>query len=238
MFTFSLNSNRNMLNIFIISLICILMGPMLITNRIQKHVEANHFQDTIINERDTIVLPEQHINIKSTIALHEHHNSTNMYNYIATFIRHKNKKLSYAETKKYIDYLLICVKRYKLNINNIIAIMYIESHFNSKAVSDKGCIGLMQINYNVWGDILKEEGIIKSKKSLYKPYNNIMAGGYIFRYYLNEGIEKGIPNTIEYAVARYVGTSSGYLEEYPKLRNHKYVNKWRRSLNSFCQVNN
>jgi len=58
------------------------------------------------------------------------------------------------------------------------AIIKAESRGNPKAISSKGCIGLMGINYRVWKDELKTIGITK-KAQLFHPEINVKAGKYI-----------------------------------------------------------
>lgn len=57
------------------------------------------------------------------------------------------------------------------------SIIEVESLHNPKAVSSKGCIGLMQVNYQVWKKDLLKLGI--TKEDLFKPEKNILAGKYI-----------------------------------------------------------
>jgi soluble lytic murein transglycosylase-like protein len=58
------------------------------------------------------------------------------------------------------------------------AIIKAESRGNPKAVSNKGCIGLMGINWKVWKKELRQIGIY-NKEQLYHPDTNIRAGKYI-----------------------------------------------------------
>jgi len=106
----------------------------------------------------------------------------------------------------FISVIIICV--YTTNIKNnkyipkplaihepelLNSIIEIESSWNPKAISKKGCIGLMQINPRVWVKWLKAQGIIKTKNDLFIPEKNIEAGKFILAYYsykTNHDIEK------------------------------------------------
>jgi hypothetical protein len=78
------------------------------------------------------------------------------------------------------------IKQKKLSVYHpkiINAVIQVESSGNPKAISKKGCIGLMQINYKVWGKYLKNLGIINAKKDLFIPEKNIASGKAILAYY-------------------------------------------------------
>jgi soluble lytic murein transglycosylase-like protein len=87
------------------------------------------------------------------------------------------------------------------------AIIKVESNWNPKAVSKKGAIGLMQVRYSVWGDTLKKEGIIQSRKCLFDPQTNIKAGKYIL------GVYRGKHKDIVKALEGYSGGTNKYAEK-------------------------
>jgi len=126
----------------------------------------------------------------------------------------------------YARYFVTASDYYQLNINHLVAIAKVESHFDRMAKSKKDCIGIMQINTRVWGKKLIEEGIIVSVNDLYEPSRNIMAGAYIYKHYLAQGHTLGKKYLKEYAIAKYVGTSDEYLKDNPKLGDHRYYRKW------------
>lgn len=68
----------------------------------------------------------------------------------------------------------------------IYAIIDQESNWKPKIISKKGAIGLMQVRYSVWGDKLKEQGIIKHRADLFKPDKNIKAGTFILDTYIEK----------------------------------------------------
>lgn len=74
-------------------------------------------------------------------------------------------------------------------------IIYVESRGNPKAIGKKGEIGLMQIRWSIWKDILKKHDIAQRKDELLDPETNIRAGKFILALYLrkhNGNIEKAL----------------------------------------------
>jgi hypothetical protein len=67
----------------------------------------------------------------------------------------------------------------------ILHIIRVESNYNTKAVSEKGAIGLCQI-MPVWIPELKKAGIIESKQCLFHPEKNKKAGKFVLAYYLRK----------------------------------------------------
>ena len=78
----------------------------------------------------------------------------------------------------------------------IYSVIATESSFNPKAVSAKGCIGLMQVSPKVWG---------VDRKLLFDPRINIVIGTYILRRYYD------LYGSWEIALNRYSGGASGYV---------------------------
>lgn len=75
------------------------------------------------------------------------------------------------------------------------AIIKVESNYDPKAVSKKGCLGLMQVNPKVWTKELIEIGIINSKRDLFKVEKNIEAGDYILtKYRKKSSLQKALTN--------------------------------------------
>lgn len=80
---------------------------------------------------------------------------------------------------KYLNIIRKASKKYKVNAALILAIIKIESSFNSDAISNSEALGLMQIIQNTAGvDVFKYQGKIgmPSKKYLLNPIKNIDTG--------------------------------------------------------------
>jgi len=123
-------------------------------------------------------------------------------NNIAAIIKHVNNKID-NKTANIIAYNIIEASlKYKVPIEYIISVMWVESHFNPHAYNKRTkCIGLMQVNPNIW--ISNNELSIL----LYGIRTNIMVGTYILRYYYdNYGNWKD-------AIIAYYGMST-YAKEY------------------------
>ena len=96
-------------------------------------------------------------------------------------------------------------ERYNINSKTLLGLIDIESSFRINAISCTGAIGLMQINWDVWKDTLRKEGIAQQKIELTVPAINIQAGAYILRHYLNEAARKQKKHLLAYALTRYNG---------------------------------
>ena len=94
---------------------------------------------------------------------------------------------------------------YDIDPKLLMAVIHVESYWNHKAVSRLGAKGLMQIMLTfpngspMWVDDLIEEGIIENREDIFKIRNNIQAGAYILRYFMNES------STLERVLVRYYG---------------------------------
>lgn len=96
---------------------------------------------------------------------------------------HKNKKKKEIKKPKCPAYIMTELKKYK-NHKKLTHIARKESTFKPNAKNGH-CIGLMQVNEKVWYKILKENGIVKSRKDLRSVKGNIRAGAYILKHYNN-----------------------------------------------------
>lgn len=86
----------------------------------------------------------------------------------------------------------------------ILALIEIESEFNSTAISSKGAIGLTQIMFNIHGkDLIKKE-IIKEKRDLFNIVPSIWAGDYVLNICLTQS-NGDVPKALE----RYLGGKDG-----------------------------
>ena len=94
---------------------------------------------------------------------------------------------------------------YDIDPKLLMSVIHVESYWNHKAVSRLGARGLMQImlyfpnGSPMWVDDLIGVGIIEDEEDIFKIRNNIQAGAYILRYFMNES------NTLERVLIRYFG---------------------------------
>lgn len=128
---------------------------------------------------------------------------------LKSFVQDQNYKVFPALADIIIDAVFEASKKYDIPPIVLFALVQVESDFDYTSVSKTGAIGLTQIS-QVWLDptndkSLIKHGVVKSKKDLYDPLNNIMAGGYILRHYVDEGIKRKESNPIRYGVTRYLG---------------------------------
>jgi len=121
------------------------------------------------------------------------------------------------------DAVMAAEKKYpNIPYSIILAVTELESTFRYTAVSNKNCIGLMQINYKVWLDETNEfnlikAGILTNKDDLYDPTINIIAGTYILDHYYNQVESDDIKFKWEGALNKYFGDSStDYFEKFQK----------------------
>ena len=82
----------------------------------------------------------------------------------------------------------------------VLGVLDTESSFRFQDVSNKGCIGLMQINPKTWMSTLVDKGILKTQQELYDPKINIRAGAFVLRTCLDESNWN-----VEQALGRYFG---------------------------------
>jgi len=130
---------------------------------------------------------------------------------ISGFIRKENRKIYEKMAKSFAKYISDSSKKYKIPLMYIVSLISIESDFRFSVKSDKGAIGLMQINPKVWVKILKENGIINHKMDLYDPKKNISCGCFILKHYM----KKKSSNSLKYALTRYLGgTKNSHYENF------------------------
>lgn len=135
-----------------------------------------------------------------------------------SFLR-ANHKLRKEEAWEYASYVIESSKLFGLDPFLIASLIIKESTVKRNARS-KYAYGLMQINWKVHKKGLRSAfNQIKSLKDLMEPRNNIMAGTYIFSWYM-----KSSNYNVKKALARYLGKNgkkyiSKVLEEYNKMNN-------------------
>ena len=116
-----------------------------------------------------------------------------------SFLR-ANHKLRKEEAWEYASYVIESSKLFGLDPFLIASLIIKESTVKRNARS-KYAYGLMQINWKVHKKGLRSAfSQIKSLKDLMEPRNNIMAGTYIFSWYM-----KSSNYDVKKALARYLG---------------------------------
>ncbi len=85
------------------------------------------------------------------------------------------------EFSRISDAVFTLSRRHGVNPYLVMALIFVESRFNRRAVSGKGACGLMQVNYPVWKEALKLD-----RRRLFEIEYNIEAGLTILKGYLAE----------------------------------------------------
>ena len=136
------------------------------------------------------------------------------------------KKVQYKMYPELSNLIYISVMRSSKEFNLDPVILYSiiikESTFRPFARSKKNCLGLTQVNPEIWLSELKVIGIVKNKYDLYNPIKNIRSGAYIFSKMIK--MSKG---DVKKALRRYFGLlrsgrRSGYDTKVLKIRT-KYI---------------
>lgn len=133
---------------------------------------------------------------------------------VIAFIIFKDKLLKMIYPKTYNEIVSVYANEYNVDPNLIFAVIKAESNFNSKAVSNKSAIGVMQIVENTAIDVAKKSEIELDDKNieeeLLKVDNNINIG----TKYLSTLLERY--KNIEVALAAYnagIGTVDNWIEK-------------------------
>lgn len=100
-----------------------------------------------------------------------------------------------------------------VNRDLVLAVCFVESNYNPRAVSNKGAMGLMGIMPGIWLDELQSRGIVRKKEDLFKIGNNIAAGTYVLERYLSR------TGNLRKALIRYEGGDSWYATRVLKAMN-------------------
>ncbi len=90
-------------------------------------------------------------------------------------------RLQMPEFAKITNSVFSLSRKHGLNPYLTMAVIYVESSFNRRAVSKAGACGLMQVNYPVWKDELNID-----RKKLFQVDYNIELGLTILKGYLRE----------------------------------------------------
>jgi len=131
--------------------------------------------------------------------------------YIKTVNPELPSKTLWREACAFVHY----AKKYGVPGNLLVAVANTESHFDPKAISKKGAVGVMQVVWNTHAGLLSANGIT-SKNLLHDPELGIAAGALLLSRYIRAyGSEHK-------ALDRYYGTTSS--------RYRNLVNKNLRAL--------
>jgi len=141
-------------------------------------------------------------------------------NKVSDFICKSNPHLSKQYCNSIANTFIQVSKEQDVPLEILLAVAYTESKFNNMVVSPANCIGVMQINYKVWKDILN----IPSEGLLFDANYNIRLGAYILKYYYNQTKDWGK------ALYRYFGISD-YGHKY-KIKVLNKANKIKKELKS------
>lgn len=117
--------------------------------------------------------------------------------------RQYNIKLS-AEKQKYAYNMC---KRYGVNYELFLALMYVESGYNAKATGGGGSAGMCQIMPANLSHLRRKIGVT----NLYDPYQNIKAGAYWLSRYVKSWSDEASGETLElHALNSYNWGEGGY----------------------------
>jgi soluble lytic murein transglycosylase-like protein len=121
---------------------------------------------------------------------------------LSRYIKEQNRSLS-AETawREAAAFIHYCNK-YNVPVDLAVAVANTESHFNPKAKSKQGALGVMQVMWRFHRDLMQANGIL-SPQELCDPEKGIAAGCLLLSRHLRE---KG---SVEGALASYLGMASG-----------------------------
>ena len=126
----------------------------------------------------------------------------------------KDKILKIIYPKTFKEYVSIYSEEYNIDENLIYALMKAESNFKSKAVSNRGAIGVMQLMEETALDVAKKAEIDidenNLKQELLKPEVNIKIGTIYIKTLLDQY------QNVEVALAAYnagIGTVNTWIEE-------------------------
>ena len=144
-------------------------------NIVQKNTLIYNFFKIVSNAEEISYYELDTTALKSTI-----------YNFIKLHFNENDPNYIERVTNAYIDLFNRAPKGDRHYILYYIALCSVESHFKMSARSSAGAIGIAQVMWSVWGDVIqKNYGV--SKESLYTSIeDNIYVGYMIWRNYLKQ----------------------------------------------------
>lgn len=121
---------------------------------------------------------------------------------LALYIKRQNPKVDAITAWREAMAFLYYSEKYKTPLSLTVAVANTESHFNPKAKSGFGAMGVMQVAWHVHYNLLMANGI-KSESELYDPEKGIAAGTLLLSRYLKHY------KSTKSALQRYYGGSVG-----------------------------
>ena len=120
-------------------------------------------------------------------------------------IKERNRKICDIMTHKILRAVRSSSEEFDISEEVLLGLMDIESSFRISALSSCSAFSLMQINWPVWRETLRKEGIANQRAELAVPNISLRAGAYILRHYLDEGKRRNKEDILAYAITRYNG---------------------------------
>ena len=144
-------------------------------NIVQKNTLIYNFFKIVSNAEEISYYELETTALKSTI-----------YNFIKLHFNENDPNYIERVTNAYIDLFNRVPKGDRHYILYYIALCSVESHFKMSARSDVGAVGIAQVMWSIWGDVIqKNYGV--SRESLYTSVeDNIYVGFMIWRNYLRQ----------------------------------------------------
>jgi len=129
---------------------------------------------------------------------------------LARFFLKTNPRLD-RETALYLAYgVQEAAERYDLPEAILAGLIHTESRANPKA-TNKGCLGLTQVNWAVWRkELVTKHPEIFTREDLFEARKSILAGAWILRHYLDRY------GNLDRALAAYSGGAKWYPEKVRK----------------------
>lgn len=134
------------------------------------------------------------------------------YRNAVAFMQHRNPRLTEGESQEILRCITAAAKEYSLPKGMLFFLADVESDYRLDAVSNKGALGLMQVNPFVWvhkqhPDNLVSQGVIRSIGDLFTAEGSVRAAAYILRHYVDQALAQGVDNPTGHALRRYLGGS-------------------------------
>jgi len=164
-------------------------------NIVQKNTQIHNFLQTVGNQQQSeeVYYYELEVDVlKSTI-----------YDFVKLYFGEDDSNYVERVTNAYLELFNRVPENDKHYILYYIALCSVESNFKMSARSDAGAVGIAQVMWSVWGEVIQENYGV-SKESLYTSVeDNIYVGFMIWRNYLRQN-----EYDVRKANAGYLGTNN------------------------------
>ncbi|MCX7827695.1 MAG: transglycosylase SLT domain-containing protein [Thermanaerothrix sp.] len=120
---------------------------------------------------------------------------------VVRYIRGTNPSVSHKTAWRTAAALVYYSAKYGIPVHLSAAVAHTESHFNPRAQSPKGAMGIMQVMWRVHNGLLQAHGI-ESKTDMMDPEKGVAAGCLLLSRYVKAY------GSVPKALARYYGGSS------------------------------